>query len=98
MTLSYNDFHMQYFDSEFIPDREVFCIDHCREGRLEYAARSNAYSYVEAGDLKLDRWLDHTAHFIGEIKNIMVDKVEDIEPPLAHIDNDMFVILCYDLR
>lgn len=63
VTLSYNDFHMQYFDSEFIPDREVFCIDHCREGRLEYAARSNAYSYVKAGDLKLDRRLDHTGHF-----------------------------------
>lgn len=63
VTLSYNDFHMQYFDSEFIPDREVFCIDHCREGRLEYVAKSNAYSYVEAGDLKLDRRLEHTGHF-----------------------------------
>lgn len=63
VTLSYNDFHMQYFDSEFIPDKEVFCIDHCREGRLEYTARSNAYSYVEAGDLKLDRRLSHTGHF-----------------------------------
>lgn len=26
-----------------------------------------------------------TAHSIGEIKNIMVDKIEDIEPPLAHM-------------
>lgn len=25
------------------------------------------------------------AHSIGEIKNIMVDKIEDIEPPLAHM-------------
>lgn len=63
VTLSYNDFHMQYFDSEYVPGREVFCIDHCREGRLEYAARDNAYSYVEAGDLKLDRRLTHTGHF-----------------------------------
>lgn len=26
-----------------------------------------------------------TAHSIGEIKNLIVDKVEDIEPPLAHM-------------
>ncbi len=26
-----------------------------------------------------------TSHTIGEIKNIMVDKIEDIEPPLAHM-------------
>lgn len=26
-----------------------------------------------------------TSHSIGEIKNIMVDKIEDIEPPLAHM-------------
>ena len=63
VTLGYNDFHMQYFDSELIPNREVFCIDHCREGRLEYAAGNNAYSYVEAGDMKLDRRLTHTGHF-----------------------------------
>ncbi|MDO4331325.1 MAG: AraC family transcriptional regulator [Eubacteriales bacterium] len=63
VTLSYNDFHMQYFESEFVPAREVFCIDHCREGRLEYEAGNNAYSYVEAGDLKLDRRLTHRGHF-----------------------------------
>lgn len=26
-----------------------------------------------------------TSHSIGEIKNVMVDKIEDIEPPLAHM-------------
>lgn len=63
VTLSYNDFHMRYFESEFVPNREVFCIDHCREGRLEYEAANNAYSYVEAGDLKLDRRMTHKGHF-----------------------------------
>lgn len=61
--LSYNDFHMSYYDSTFKPERDIFCIDHCREGRLEYAAAQDAYSYVEAGDLKLDRRLTHTGHF-----------------------------------
>lgn len=63
VSLSYNDFHICYYDSEFKPDRNLFCIDHCREGRLEYPAADDAYSYVEAGDLKLDRRLTHTGHF-----------------------------------
>lgn len=63
VTLAYNDFHMQYYNSEFKPERDVFCIDHCREGRLEYPAAHNAFSYVEAGDLKLDRRLNHTGRF-----------------------------------
>lgn len=41
----------------------MLCIDHCREGRLEYPATHNAFSYVEAGDLKLDRRLTHTGKF-----------------------------------
>lgn len=63
VSLGYNDFHMRYFESEFVPARDMFCIDHCREGRLEYAARDNVYSYVEAGDLKMDRRLTHTGRF-----------------------------------
>ncbi|MBP3489708.1 MAG: helix-turn-helix transcriptional regulator [Roseburia sp.] len=61
--LAYNDFHMRYYYSDFMPGRDVFCIDHCREGRLEYPASKDAYSYVEAGDLKLDRRLTHTGRF-----------------------------------
>lgn len=63
VALAYNDFHMRYFDSSFRPGQDVFCIDHCREGRLEYSARNDAYAYVEAGDLKLDRRLSHTGRF-----------------------------------
>lgn len=63
VSLAYNDFHMRYYDSEFRPGRDLLCIDHCREGRLEYPAKDGAYSYVEAGDLKLDRRLTHTGHF-----------------------------------
>lgn len=63
VALAYNDFHMRYYDSSFQPGKDVFCIDHCREGRLEYAASDDAYSYVEAGDLKLDRRLTHTGRF-----------------------------------
>lgn len=34
VTLSYNYFHMAYYDSVFHPGKEVFCIDHCREGGI----------------------------------------------------------------
>lgn len=74
VALAYNDFHLRYYDSEFRPGREIWCIDHCREGRLEYAVKQDAYSYVEAGDLKLDRRLNHTGRF---------------ELPLAHYHGAM---------
>ena len=61
--VGYNDFHMQYYESDFMMEGELFCIDHCREGRMEYLAREGGYSYVEAGDIKLDRRLTHTGHF-----------------------------------
>lgn len=50
-----------------------------------------AYHILEGLRLQVtDRFLraplgEVTAHSIGEIKNIMVDKIEDIEPPLAHM-------------
>ncbi len=62
--LSFNDFHMAYFESEYVPGRDIFAIDHCREGRMEYLAAENAYAYVEAGDMKMDRRLTHTGRFV----------------------------------
>lgn len=62
--LSFNDFHMEYFESEYVPDRDMFAIDHCREGKMEYVAAENAYAYVGAGDIKMDRRLEHTGRFV----------------------------------
>lgn len=50
-----------------------------------------AYTILESLRLRLaDRFLhaplgDVENHFIGEIKNMMVDKIENMEPPLAHM-------------
>ena len=50
-----------------------------------------AYHILEGLRLRVaDRFLhaplgEVTAHSIGEIKNVMTDKIEDIEPPLAHM-------------
>lgn len=77
VSLAYNDFHMSYYDSEYQPGRDVFCIDHCREGRLECPAGNNTFSYVEAGDLKLDRRLNHVDRF---------------EMPLSHYHGAMVTV------
>lgn len=61
--LSFNDFHMEYFDSEYVPGRNMLAIDHCREGKMEYLADENAYAYIGAGDIKFDRRLTHTGRF-----------------------------------
>ena len=50
-----------------------------------------AYTILESLRLRLtDRFLhaplgDVEGHTIGEIKNMMVDAIESIEPPLAHM-------------
>ncbi|SHO53650.1 helix-turn-helix domain-containing protein [Anaerocolumna xylanovorans] len=63
VSISYNDYHMGFCDSTFVTNRNLLCIDHCREGRLEYLSGQGTYSYVEAGDLKLDRRISHQGHF-----------------------------------
>lgn len=65
--LSFNNFHMTYFDSEYTPGRELFAIDHCREGKMEYLAVENTYAYIGASDIKLDRRLTHTGQYPGVI-------------------------------
>ena len=61
--LMYNDFHMKECISGFQTDMDLLCIDHCREGRMEYAAGENAVAYTGAGDMKLDLRRQHTGVF-----------------------------------
>ena len=62
--LSFNDFHMEYFESSYVPQGHLFAIDHCREGRMEYSPGDNMLAYTEAGDMKLDLRMQHTGRFI----------------------------------
>lgn len=74
-----------------------------------------AYTILEGLRLRLaDRFLraplgDVEGHTIGEIKNMMVDKIENLEPPLAHMIPEgaghlvlplvsMAALLCIDWR
>lgn len=58
--LMYNDFHMKECISGFQSEENLLCIDHCREGRIEQEAGDDAYSYLEAGDLRVDQRIYHS--------------------------------------
>ena len=62
---------MAYCDSSFETRQDLLCIDYCREGRMEYAVGNDAFSYVEAGDLKVDRRLRHKGYFLSRCPTIM---------------------------
>ena len=62
--LSFNDFHMERFESSYVADRRLFAIDHCREGRMEYSPGDNMLAYTQAGDMKLDLRMQHTGTFL----------------------------------
>lgn len=46
--LAFNDFHMERYECDFVADRRMLAIDHCREGRMEYAASDNLVAYAAA--------------------------------------------------
>jgi AraC-like DNA-binding protein len=52
--LMYNDFHIEHCDSHIRPQTDLFCIDHCREGRIEWEMDNGNCMYQEAGILRFD--------------------------------------------
>lgn len=67
--LLYNDFHMEKCFSEFKPDVDLFCIDHCREGRIEWEIVKNKFIYLEAGDLQMNNRKHHVCDFSFPLKH-----------------------------
>lgn len=62
--LIYNDFHMKECCSGFKPSAQIFCIDHCREGRIEWCVDRNRYIYVESGDMQVNSREQHSSKFL----------------------------------
>ena len=52
--LAFNDFHMERYECDFVADRRMLAIDHCREGRMDYAVSDDLVAYTAAGDIILD--------------------------------------------
>lgn len=63
IALAYNDFHMEKIKSDFTPQGEMFCVDHCREGRIEQEVSPGVFRYVGVGDLRLDNRQNHATNF-----------------------------------
>jgi AraC-like DNA-binding protein len=63
IVIVYNDFHMRAIKSEYSAKTELFCVDHCREGRIEQKLRSGVFCYTGAGDLRIDNRQGHNVDF-----------------------------------
>ncbi|WP_304942098.1 helix-turn-helix domain-containing protein [Vallitalea guaymasensis] len=61
--LMYNDYHMKSCISEFKPHCNMFSINHCNEGRMEWDVGDGAYLYLREGDLKIDNCNHHTGNY-----------------------------------
>ncbi len=61
--IAYNDYHMSCCHSGFQPKTDLFCIDHCREGRIEWERSPGRYVYVSSGDIQVDCRQAHAKDF-----------------------------------
>lgn len=61
--ITFNDFHMAHCESKFhARENEIFCIDHCREGSMEYVLDKDYCYYFEAGDFVVDNRQNHAGN------------------------------------
>ena len=67
--LMYNDFHMSHCYSRFSSSARIFCIDHCREGRIEHQAGKDMRYYMEQGDLRMDRRVHHNGDMVFPVSH-----------------------------
>lgn len=89
VNLLYHDFHMDHCMSYFRPGVEMFCIDHCREGRLEWEMDDGGCFYMEAGDLQLNSRDHHMRmfhfplrHYHGITVSFCVEEAASVIPGL----------------
>ena len=52
--LAFYDFHMERYECDFVADRRMLAIDHCREGRIAYPY-GDACFFLSPGDLAIVR-------------------------------------------
>jgi AraC-like DNA-binding protein len=67
--LMYNDFHMKGCNSNVRHLKEMLCINHCREGRIQWDLKDDAYLYLKAGDIKIDKKSDQKGLFEFPLKH-----------------------------
>ena len=79
--ICFSDMHMEQCVSEFElkNDRKIFCIDHCREGRIEMEVKPGVFSIMQENELavkqaignliKREKTVIMIAHTLSIIKN-----------------------------
>lgn len=51
--ITYDDFNMSNCYSSFNTDLDIFCIEHCKKGRIEWEFTDERYMYLGTGDFKI---------------------------------------------
>ncbi|MDN5341562.1 MAG: hypothetical protein PWP28_437 [Oceanotoga sp.] len=69
ISLMYNDFYMEKTESKFETPENIFCIDHCREGRIQWNIKDDLFMYLKQGDLRIDDRDNHKKTFEFPIKH-----------------------------
>ncbi|MDR1541781.1 MAG: AraC family transcriptional regulator [Clostridiales bacterium] len=92
----YNDFHMERRFSRFRQGRDMFCVDHCREGRIEWEIDGGGYLYAESGDVRIDNRQHHIrgfgfplSHYHGITVGFMLDEAEQLSNVLEGVTFDI---------
>ena len=97
----YNDFDMYECSSTFKGDSNMFCIDYCKEGRMEWVCHNNDYLYLKQGDMQMTVRKHHGKDFgfpLKKYKGITIvfyldEANKSIKKSLDNFDVDL-----YDLR
>ncbi|WP_330671547.1 helix-turn-helix domain-containing protein [Anaeromicrobium sp.] len=99
--LMYNDFHMQNCHANVQYSKDMLCIDHCREGRIRWDLKNDAYLYLKAGDLRVENRKHHKGNFEFPLKHyhgITISFfIEEAAKSLLHALNG-FPVNLYDLQ
>ena len=97
----FDEFHLESCESEFKNMKNVFCIDHCRQGRIEHENLLGNKFYMESGDLKLGRRINHSGsihmpngYYYGMTIGFEIGEAEkSIKSELSGVDIDIGAIV-----
>jgi len=78
----FNDFHLEACESEFQNMDTVFCIDYCRQGRMEHDNETFGRYYMESGDIRIEKRIHHAGSFSMPTKHYHGITI-GIQPELA---------------
>ena len=97
----FDEFHLESCESEFKNMENVFCIDHCRQGRIEHENLLGNKFYMESGDLKIGRRINHSGsihmpngYYYGMTIGFEIGEAEkSIKSEISGVDIDIGAIV-----